>query len=259
MRERLAVGLLQADLVWQSPADNYLQLADLLAEQALGLHLVLLPETFTTGFTQSTQEFAEAFPGPTLRWMQAQAALHNFTLAGSYHVREDGRYYNRFVWVHPDGDYGYYDKRHLFSMAGEHEVFTPGHARKIFECQGWRCLPQICYDLRFPVFSRSRGDYDLAIYVANWPEARTAQWQRLLPARAIENQAFVAGVNRVGIDGEGYVYPGDSQIYDPLGEPMCENEGGVTLLRAELSALQLARLRDRFPVHDDADEFTLRL
>ncbi|UTA46449.1 amidohydrolase [Simiduia sp. 21SJ11W-1] len=259
MKERLAIGLVQADLVWQAPAENRALLGDLLAEGALGLDLALLPETFTTGFTQAADAFAEPFEGPTLEWMADQAARHQLTLAGSYLVEEGGRYFNRLVWMPPNGDYQTYDKRHLFSMAGEHEVFTAGNQRKVFECQGWRCCPMICYDLRFPVWSRSRQDYDLLFYVANWPEARTRQWSRLLTARAIENQAFVAGVNCFGTDGEGYSYAGDSQIYDPLGEPMADNEGGETLLRAELSAFQLARLRDKFPVLEDADDFTLKL
>ncbi|MBB3168625.1 amidohydrolase [Simiduia aestuariiviva] len=259
MKERLAVGLLQADLVWQAPEDNRALLADVLAESALGLDLALLPETFTTGFTQAAEAFAEPAEGPTLAWMAEQAAAHQLTLAGSYLVEEEGCYYNRLVWMPPNGDYATYDKRHLFSMAGEHTVFTAGAERKVFTCHGWRCCPMICYDLRFPVWSRSRQDYDLLFYVANWPEARARHWQRLLPARAIENQAFVAGVNRVGMDGEGFSYAGDSQILDPLGDSIAENEGGETVLRAELSAFQLARLRDKFPVLEDADEFQLKL
>lgn len=259
MKERLAVGLIQADLVWQAPADNRQLLADLLDEGALGLDLAILPETFSTGFTQAAEAFAEPAEGPTLHWMAEQAAKHQLTLTGSYIVQEDGCYFNRLIWMPPDGNYDSYDKRHLFSMAGEQAVFSAGEQRKVFTCQGWRCCPMICYDLRFPVWSRSRKDYDLLFYVANWPEARARQWRRLLPARAIENQAYVAGVNRVGIDGEGFTYAGDSQCYDPLGDAMAENEGGETVIRAELSLFQLARLRDKFPVLDDADDFHIKL
>ncbi|MDN3640030.1 amidohydrolase [Simiduia curdlanivorans] len=259
MKERLSVGLLQADLMWQSPEENRRLMTRLLDEEGLGLDLAILPEVFTTGFTNAAHELAEPAQGPTLDWMANLAGHRNITITGSYLVREGEHFYNRLIWMPPSGDYGVYDKRHLFSMAGEHRTFSAGKQRVVFGCNGWRCCPMICYDLRFPVWSRSRADYDLLFYVANWPEARVAQWSRLLPARAIENQAYVAGVNRVGIDGEGFVYVGDSQIFDSQGEPMAENVGGETIVRTELSAIKLAQQRDRFPVLDDADEFTLKL
>lgn len=259
MKSRLAVGLLQADLIWQSPEPNRRLITRMLDEGGRGLDLAILPEVFTTGFTNAVQDLAEPMQGPTLDWMADLAADRQITITGSYLVRDAGHYYNRLVWMPPSGDYGYYDKRHLFTMAEEHKTFSAGKQRQIFDCQGWRCCPMICYDLRFPVWSRSRADYDLLFYVANWPEARAKQWQRLLPARAVENQAYVAGVNRVGTDGNGFVYAGDSQLFDTLGDPMAENIGGETIVRTELSAIRLAQHRDKFPVMDDADDFVLKL
>lgn len=257
MKEMLAVGMLQADLLWQSPVENRERLGKLLSATAAGLDLVLLPEAFTTGFTRAAPDYAEPIPGPTLAWMAEQANAHQVTLAGSFLVREQGAFFNRLVWMQPSGDFGHYDKRHLFSMAGENDVFSAGHQRAIFNCQGWRCCPMICYDLRFPVWSRSLGDYDMLCYVANWPDPRVSQWQKLLAARAIENQAYVAGVNRVGRDPNGCIYSGSSQFYDPLGEVMGANGGGEAMLRADFSASRLQELRTRFPVLNDADRFSL--
>lgn len=258
MKSQLLLGLVQAELAWQDPEANRNHLTGLLAGQT-DLDLVLLPETFTTGFSQNAALLAEDPQGPTWHWLRDQAARGGFTLAGSYVVKQAGAVYNRLVWAHPNGETGHYDKRHLFTMAGEHKRYEPGQQRVLFECCGWRLCPQVCYDLRFPVWSRSKKDYDLLFYVANWPAPRAAQWQRLLPARAIENQAYVAAVNRIGSDGKGIQYLGHSQAYDPLGESLIGAGQTGPVLRASLEAAQLASLRQQFPVLDDADDFLLKI
>lgn len=256
----LRVSLIQSMLHWEDAEANRRMFAERMAPLAGTTDLVVLPEMFTTGFTMHSRSLAEPMEGPTLDWMRAQAGMLRAGLYGSIVVEEGGRHFNRGLFVLPDGSVDHYDKRHLFRMAGEHDHYAPGVERRVVEWRGWRILLQVCYDLRFPVFSRNRNDYDLALYVANWPAARSRPWSQLLIARAIENLAFVAGVNCVGMDGKGIHYTGDSAVVDFKGDHLAQCTPGreevvtVTLDRAALNGF-----RERFPAHLDADPFSLDL
>ncbi|MFN3901247.1 MAG: amidohydrolase, partial [Alishewanella aestuarii] len=222
MVPKLRVAMLQTELVWQDTAANLQALSQQLAA-APAADLLVLPEMFASGFSMDSAGIAEREPGPALSWLKQQAAHYQSAIAGSLAVRTaDGHYVNRLYFVTPDGAVQSYDKRHLFRMAGEHQAYAAGQQRVIVNWQGWRILLQVCYDLRFPVFSRNLGDYDAIIYVANWPAPRSRAWWLLLQARAIENQAYVFGCNRVGQDANGLNYRGDSLIVDYLGQPQAE-------------------------------------
>jgi omega-amidase len=255
----LRMTLVQQPLVWQDPDANRRQFESLLAPLAGATDLVILPETFTTGFTMEVEHAAEPAGGPTAAWLRQLADRLGAAVTGSVITAEEGRYYNRLLWAQPGGSLRHYDKRHLFRMGGEHEHFTPGRAAWTVEWRGFKVCPLVCYDLRFPVFSRRRADldYELLIYVANWPAARAYAWRQLLVARAIENQAFVAGVNRTGPDGCGIEHRGDSRVCDFLGQPLAELAATPALHTVELDLQALRAFRERFPAHLDADRFTL--
>ncbi len=253
----LTLALLQQPLLWHDRSANLAHFTDLLT--GLGqVDVVVLPEMFTTGFTMASAQQAEA-DGLTLAWMQEQAARRQCALAGSVAISAGGQCFNRFYWVTATGTVQHYDKRHLFAMAGEHAAYTAGQHSLIIDHQGWRICPQICYDLRFPVFARNRPaqPYDLLLYVANWPDRRRLHWRTLLPARAIENQCWCAAVNRVGADGNGIAYAGDSLIIDPLGNIVADAGAAATVLIQTLSAQQLRQVRSELPFLRDADRFTL--
>lgn len=252
----LKITLVQTALFWEQPEANRTMLADKLA-RCDKTDLIILPEMFTTGFSMNAQAQAEPMDGPTFEWLAEQAAAHRAVVTGSVMIAADGGYYNRLVWMPPDGHYRYYDKRHLFRMADEHEHYRPGGERLTVELNGWRICPLICYDLRFPVFSRNRGDYDLLIYVANWPSPRRRHWSTLLTARAIENLSYVAGVNVVGDDGNGHHYSGDSAVVDMAGEVLFAGAGQAFCQTVTLDATALAKWRERLPFHLDADAFSL--
>ncbi len=258
----LHLAALQLDLVWHHPAANRDKIW-LMADQIAGpLDLLVLPEMFPTGFTMSAQEYAEPVQGPTHQWMQEQAHARDCLVGGSVITQAGDHIYNRFLLVAPDGLVDYYDKRHTFRMAGENKHYTPGQRRVVVEYQGWRMLLLICYDLRFPVWSRNFRredgmDYDLILGVANWPASRVSQWETLLMARAIENQCYVVGVNRVGQDGNGVAYSGSSMIIDPLGRPLSTIREQETTLLARLDRDKLTQYRAKFPVWMDADTFEL--
>jgi predicted amidohydrolase len=221
--------------------------------------LVVLPEMFTTGFTMVPEQAAEIADGPSIDWLREKARELNAVVTGSISTRAGAHFYNRLTWMRPDGTSESYDKRHLFRMAREHQHYAGGVTRLIVNLHDWRICPLICYDLRFPVWSRNRNDYDVIIYVANWPARRRYAWQSLLKARAIENLSYCIGVNRVGTDDGGVDHSGDSTVLDFIGQPMLpEREQGfietVTLSRAALD-----EHRTRFPAHLDADEFELHL
>ena len=220
--------------------------------------LVILPEMFTTGFSMNSRKLAENMSGVSVRWMLDKAEYLNAVVVGSMIIKEGDGYYNRLLWVYPGRSLEWYDKRHLFRMGGENKFYEAGKQRLVVDYKGWRINPLICYDLRFPVWSRNRNDVDMLIYVANWPASRKQAWTILLKARAIENQVFVAGVNRVGRDGEGVIYQGDTQLINPRGDVITGFDlsyPGVTI--AEVSLEELTSFRKKFPVVDDADDFVI--
>lgn len=256
--DHLHIALVQAALLWEDARANRQHLEHLFAQLPGRTELVILPEMFSTGFSMNVGRLAEPMDGQTISWLKEQAAGNGMVFAGSLMIREKDIFYNRFIFVRPDRTIDFYDKRHLFSMGHEQEYFAPGSQRKIFHLKSFRILPQICYDLRFPVFSRNRDDYDLLINCANWPATRDEVWKILLKARAIENQAYVAGVNRTGIDGNGIRYNGNSMIVDPKGKEITvAREGKEEILHAKLSKSSLGQFRKKFPVLPDADPFNL--
>ena len=258
--QNFTVSLVQPDLHWQQPAANRAMLAELLEsalDSTVPADLIVLPEMFTTGFTMAAAAHAEPTVGPTLTWMRAQAAYYNAVVTGSVLVAEGSHYYNRLLWVRPDGSFTCYDKRHLFRMAGEHEVLKAGGQRLVEEWRGWRIMPLICYDLRFPVWSRNHHDqpYDLLLYVANWPQARVEAWETLLRARAIENVAYVVGVNRLGPDGHGIAHSGQSAIINMHGAYLAQAGNLQTVLTHTLQAKALQEYRHKMPALLDRDDY----
>jgi len=252
----LKITLLQEPLSWMDGAAN-LRHFDSLLENISNRDLILLPEMFTTGFAMEAAQ-ASLPEQEVVAWLQHHAQATNALVGGSAAIQTAGGAVNRFLLAEPDGTLHQYDKRHLFRMAGEHQHYLPGQQREVFSWRGWRILPQICYDLRFPVFSRNRDDYDLALYVANWPAPRAHHWRSLLMARAIENQAYVAGCNRVGSDGNQHHYSGDSQIISPQGEILAATAPfSAGRLDAELSLQALRDYRERFPAWRDANTWHL--
>ncbi|SNR54353.1 MULTISPECIES: amidohydrolase [Hymenobacter] len=255
----LTISFVQASLQWHSPAANHQELGRYIDEISIRTDLIVLPEMFTTGFSMEAAALAEPMEGPTLQWMRGVAAQRDAVVTGSFIVEEDGLYYNRLLWVRPDGSLSYYNKRHLFTMAGEHNVYAAGTERLIEEWRGWRICPLVCYDLRFPVWSRNPIDqpYDLLLYVANWPAIRRTAWITLLRARAIENLAYTLGVNCVGIDGNNHSYAGDSALLDMRGEYLVEVGNQETSITRALRRSELEAFRERFPALQDGDPFEL--
>jgi len=262
----LTVSLVQGATRWHdAPANRDYYGA--LVRQARGSDLVVLPETFLSGFSNDTQASAGTMDGEGVAWLRALAGDVDAVVCGSLAIRENDVVYNRLFWMRPDGSHLQYDKRHLFRMAGEHTRYGGGRERLVVELKGWRILPQVCYDLRFPVWLRNRRlanaiggmDYDLALFVANWPAPRRQPWRTLLRARAIENLAYVVGVNRVGVDGNDLPYAGDSAVIDPVGEALVELGPQEQVVTVQLDPAPLLAHRERFPAWMDADEFRLDL
>lgn len=259
---QLRVTLVQQPLVWGEAAANRERFAALLGPLAGSTDLVVLPETFTTGFSMEVERLGEPAGGPTGGWLGDLAQELDAAVTGSIIAAEGGRYYNRLLWAEPGGaPLKHYDKRHLFRMGGEHRHFTAGGPAWSVAWRGFRVCPLVCYDLRFPVFSRRRAalDFELLLYVANWPAPRALAWRTLLRARAIENQAYVVGVNRVGADGHGIAHAGDSAAIDPLGVPLAELGDSPEVVTVRLDGGRLQAFREKFPAHLDADRFTLEL
>ena len=252
----LTVGLVQADIVWHCPTANH-RLFETHLDRLGAVDVAVLPEMFTTGFTMASREVAESMDGPSVEWMCAQAASRSIHVTGSLVIEDGGQYFNRFVWVSPDGQVVSYDKRHRFRMAGEHEHFDAGANRVVVNLAGWRVCLMVCYDLRFPAWFRSRDDYDAIFAVASWPARRQLAWNTLLRARAIENQCYAVGVNRVGVDGNGVAYRGGSAVYGPSGETLCEAFDRVCTRTVTLDRTVLEAQRVDFPVHLDRDRFEL--
>lgn len=252
----MKVTLIQPDIVWENKLRNLERMGEIISAIPAGTDIVILPEMFSTGFSMNPSELAESPHSVTFDWMYDIAAKFNFGICGSYIVRENSNFYNRWILVSPDGKAWKYDKRHLFVISGEEALFTRGEERVVFEFRGMRICPNVCYDLRFPVWSRNRNDYDLLINSSNWPESRRDVWITLLKARAIENQCFVAGVNRIGKDGNGIKYCGDSAILGPKGEIIAEGiHDEQCLISGDISTDELSDFRKKFPVLDDADNF----
>lgn len=263
----LHITALQLDLVWENPAANRAHIEEFLLQSvpspSFSTDLILLPEMFTTGFTMNAAKNHEEMEGETEQWMMQLARKYDALVGGSIIIREDADYFNRFLLVGPEGLMAEYDKRHLFRMSGEHEHYEAGGNWTWFEYKGWKIVPMICYDLRFPVWSRNRirGDgslaCDLLLYVANWPEKRKRHWETLLRARAIENQCYVVGVNRVGVDGFDIPYSGNSMILDYMGDNLAYHEGTEKMLTAQLDPQPMQEWRTKFPIWKDADVFEL--
>ncbi|MEZ5500181.1 MAG: amidohydrolase [Steroidobacteraceae bacterium] len=257
----MRLTLVQQELRWEDRAANLQLFSTLLEPLAGSTDLVILPETFATAYSMATEQLAEDRGGESLRWMQGMAQRLNAAVTGSLMVRDGGHVYNRLYFVVPDAPPRHYDKRHLFRMAGEHRHYRSGSGQLLLEWRGWKIAPMVCYDLRFPVWCRrtAQFDYDLQLFVANWPARRIGAWSRLLAARAIENLAYCAGVNRLGVDGNGIVHTGCSAAFDYLGEPLVELQDRATVETVELSLERLHEFREKFPVHLDADGFNITL
>lgn len=258
----LRVTVCQQPLVWEDKTANLKFWEEKLRPLKEKTDLIVLPEMFTTGFTMNVRELAETMDGPTFSWIRDLSEELDATITGSVIIEENGNYFNRMLWADPDRSFTCYDKRHRFSFANEDKFFTAGSERKIIDKDGWKIMPQVCYDLRFPVFSRNlKSDrYDVLLYIANWPSARSSAWRSLLVARAHENQCYVVGVNRVGLDGKGIEYDGSSLVVNPKGEILCSfDKGEEAIATISLSKIELDDFRTKFRPLDDADEFELNL
>jgi omega-amidase len=263
--QALNISLVQGATRWHDAPANREYYGSLVRRVAGQSDLIVLPETFLSGFSNDTRASAEGMDGEGVAWMRALATEVNAVVTGSLAISEGGKVYNRLIWARPDGTFAQYDKRHLFRMAGEHTRYGGGTERLIVELKGWRILPQVCYDLRFPVWLRNRRlesatggmDYDLSFFVANWPAPRRQPWRTLLRARAIENLSYVIGVNRVGVDGNDLPYAGDSAVIDPVGEPLIELGTQEQVVTVTLDPVPLLAHRERFPAWMDADNFSL--
>lgn len=254
----LRVTTVQSELVWEDAKANRQAFTNLLAPLKGKTDLIILPEMFSTGFSMNPENLAEGMNGETMSWMKEVAKETSAVLTGSLIIKENGQYFNRLIWMPPNGEIQYYDKRHLFTMAGEHKAYTAGSDLLVVELDGWKICPLICYDLRFPVWSRNTQNWDLMIYTANWPEKRSYAWKSLLRARAIENQCFVVGVNRVGEDGNGFYYSGDTRVIPPMGDQLQYECSGVAKLETHiLSADLITEVRERFPFLLDRDTFEI--
>ena len=250
--------IVQCGLKWEERDANLAHLSSLLDSAATGSGIVVLPEMFTTGFTMNPAPLAEGMDGPTVRWMKEKATAGGYALCGSLIIGEEGKFYNRMLFVTDEGEVTFYDKRHLHSMSGEHTVYSRGNKRVVVTYREFSFNLQVCYDLRFPVWSRNRGDTDVIIYSANWPSVRSNVWKSLLVARAIENQCYVIGVNRVGENPDGTTYTGDSAIIGPRGETLASLEPGTEgVVSAMLSMESLEKYRTDMPIWRDADPFEL--
>ncbi|WP_372757365.1 amidohydrolase [Mariniflexile sp.] len=258
MQDQLKVAIIQSDLAWENPKQNRKLFSEKIKSIAKAVDIIVLPEMFATAFTMNAKAVAETMEGKTVSWMQKKALKTGAAIIGSLIILENNKYYNRLLFVEPSGSISTYDKRHTFTLAGEHKVFTAGSKKIILEYKGWKICPLVCYDLRFPVWARNVENYDVLIYVANWPKPRVVAWDTLLKARAIENMSYVVGVNRVGLDGLQIEYSGNSAVYDVLGnaisniKPHKEQVEIITLERSHINYY-----RNKLKFLDDKDAFTL--
>ena len=254
----LTVTLIQTALYWEDIGANQKMFDEKICSITEKTDLIILPEMFTTGFSMNPVPLAEKMTGTTVAWIKQKAIQKQAHVLGSAIIFHGGRYYNRLLWATPDGGLKTYDKKHLFRMIGEHEIYSAGNGILTVDVNGWRIRPFICYDMRFPAWTRNlENEYDLAIYIANWPEKRSGHWKLLMPARAVENQCYVIGVNRVGEDGNGFYHSGDSAVIDPMGNILFEkaHESCIKTLRLQYDVV--TRYRETFPAWRDADRFTI--
>lgn len=259
MTDNLRISMIQSHIIWEDRDENLGYYGELLRRVSGKTDIAVLPETFTTGFSMDVEKLADTKDGVTISTIKGWAQKYKLAVVGSFIVKDNGKYFNRAFFITPDGEEYYYDKRHLFRMAQEDKYFSAGNQKTIVPYKGWNICLQICYDLRFPVWSRNvDNEYDLLIYVANWPEVRKRVWKTLLQARAMENMAFVCGVNRVGIDGKGFVYRGDSMVFSPKGKKLADAGKREEITRTcTLEKKDLIKLREKFPAWQDADRFTI--
>jgi len=261
----LTVSTIQTNLHWENKTANLNMLENKISELYQKTELVVLPEMFNTGFSMNADKLAETMEGETVAWMKKISAENRVILTGSLIIEEENKFYNRLIWMMPNGELGYYDKRHLFAYSGEDKHFSNGHKRLITSVKGWKLNMQVCYDLRFPVWARqsplknenNQYEYDVLVYVANWPERRSHAWKTLLCARAIENQCYVIGVNRVGNDGNEIYYSGNSLVIDPLGEVLYHMADDEDIFTITLEKEKLDEVRTKFPFLKDGDGFSI--
>ena len=259
MAQKLNTAIIQANLKWEDPQENRSLFSKEIKALSEDVDLIILPEMFTTGFSMNAERLAEQTDGLSLQWMREMAKLKDAAVTGSLIITENDNYYNRLFFVFPDGTYKIYDKRHTFTLANEHKTYTAGKERLVVEYKGWKICPLVCYDLRFPVFSRNTEDYDLLIYVANWPKKRVFAWDVLLKARAIENMSYCIGVNRTGKDGNKAEYNGHTAVYDGLGQNITELDREEPFVQEiALDKKQLEETRSHFKFLQDRDEFSLK-
>ncbi|MBQ4819966.1 amidohydrolase [Aquimarina sp. MMG016] len=259
MKEILNITLIQPDLIWENAAQNREAFTEKIDSIIPDIDLIVLPEMFNTGFTMNAKKVAETMNGETVQWLKDISKSKDCAVAGSIIIKEGGNYYNRFLFMMPDGKIHQYDKHQLFTLAKEQEVFTAGQEEILINYKGWKIKPQICYDLRFPVWARNTSGYDVLIYVASWPKPRVNAWDTLLKARAIENMCYCIGVNRVGLDGKGYEYNGHSAVYDVLGNSVLEENPieKEAILYATIDKSHIQKTREKLPFLEDRDQFTL--
>lgn len=255
----MKIALIQSSLFWENPKANRNHFEVKINALAENVDLIVLPEMFSTGFTMNPNAVAETMQDETLQWLQSLAKAKNSAITGSLVIKENGNFYNRLVFVFPSGKMQFYDKRHLFTLAGEEKVYTAGEEKLIVEYQGWRICPLICYDLRFPVFARNKEDYDVLIYVANWPKSRIQAWDILLKARSVENLCYTIGVNRVGFDDNNFEYNGHSQVVDFLGNSVLEPQETEGVFIVELNKEKLLETRNKLGFLNDRDSFELKV
>jgi omega-amidase len=255
--DSLIVTLVQTELHWENKVANIAHFSKLIESIGTKTDIIMLPEMFTTGFSMQPGKLAESMDGATVSWMLETAAARGAVVTGSCIILEKGRYYNRLIWAQPDGKVFHYDKRHLFGLSNEHKHYSAGSRKLIVKWKDWTICPMICYDLRFPVWCRNAEGYEVLLFVANWPERRNVAWKILLQARAIENQSYVVGVNRIGYDGNGVYHSGDSSIIDPAGEVIFTQSDLPAVKTYALSKERLLYVREKLPFLNDADRFSI--
>ena len=256
-KEQLTIAIIQFEPKWKDHEFNLKKISALLLELEIPVDIIMLPESFSTGFSMKSKKISVPMNHSSIKWMQEISEQYNAAVCGSLFVSENNKFYNRFIWASPNNSIKYYDKRHLFSIADEDKTYTKGNKQLTIEYMGWRIFPQICYDLRFPVWSRNTSDYDLLINVANWPATRERAWRTLLKARAIENQCYAIGVNRLGTDGNDIIYDGNSMIVDYKGKVIMNAENIENVFTFQIDQTELLNYRKKFNTLDDADQFKI--